>query len=170
MMKAPDTTLMPGSVFTYWKAGRSTSPVGLFGSGHFAVGIAGLDHQRTQIERIDDQLLGLLGGQAFRSAQLQHQIDVLLLLRIVVGIDDLRAGDILEIQFGSQVMHLLGIADQDQLREAFAENPVGSLQVSLFLGLGQYDRLEIALAFCLIFSTNSIAIVIYSKVLNLVPR
>lgn len=53
--------------------------------GHFAVGIAGLDHQRTQIERIDDQLLGLLGGQAFRGAQLQHQIDVLRFFGLSLG-------------------------------------------------------------------------------------
>ncbi len=50
MMKAPDTTLMPGTVFITWKAARSTLPVVFIAPAHLAVGVARLNHKAAEIE------------------------------------------------------------------------------------------------------------------------
>ena len=69
----------------------------IVGPGHLAVGVAGLHHERTQIERVDDQFLGLFLREPLGRTQLEHQIDVLLLLGVVHRIDDLRTGDMFEV-------------------------------------------------------------------------
>ena len=45
------------------------------------------------------------------------------------------------------MMDLVGIADQDQIGEAFAQNDVRGLEVSFLLGFGQDDGFDVVFGF-----------------------
>ena len=120
---------------------------GVVRTGHLAVHIAVFDHQRSQVERIDDQFFSLFAGQSFAGTQLQHQFDVLLFFRIVLGIDDRSLTDLVEVIFRGQMVDLVRVADQYQLGEALFDDLVGRLDVPLFGSFGQDDGFDLFCGF-----------------------
>ena len=116
-------------------------------TGHHAVGIAGLDHQATEIEGIFHRLAGLLYGDALLLAEFLEEFGIFLressILRVVI----LGLVKIFKSEFLSLCKGLRLIADKDHISDFISDYTVGSLKGARFERFGEHQTLRMLLSF-----------------------
>ena len=114
-MNAPETTLMPGAV----EGGAQHIAGGVEGTSHLTIGIAVLDDEATQVERILGSGASLLHGDAFVLAQFIEEFAIFLVHGFVVGVDEGGFAYVLETQFLGFFLHnlILHIARPHELAQ-----------------------------------------------------
>ena len=114
-------------------------------TGQLTVGITVLDNQTAQVEGIFYQLAGLLDGHAFFLAQLEKQLCILFLTRVVVGIDNGGLADVAQAPLHGFLGDFCGVADKNQVSYFVRQYLVGGFQGTFLRALGQHDALPIGL-------------------------
>ena len=110
---------------------------GVAGAGDQAVGVAHLDHHGAVVGGVHDLGAGLLDGDALLGAELGELLGVGLMVGGVGarGVDD---GDALDVD-------LVGVAQDDEVRQVLLDDLLGGLDGARVLALGQHDRLLVRL-------------------------
>ena len=111
-----------------------------------AVGVAVLDDEAAQIERVLHEFACLLNGHALLLAELEEQLCVFLLAGMVFGVDDSGLADIAKAPLHSLLSNLCGITDEDEVGHFVRQDLVGSLEGALLRSFGQYDALAVGLS------------------------
>ena len=115
------------------------------GAADLAVGIAALDDQAAEVERIEDGLAGHLEGHALLLAELEEELCVFFGLVAGLGIDDGSLVDMLEAQLGRIGEDFLAVADQDDVGKAVGDGAVGRGDGALLEGFREHDALPVGL-------------------------
>ena len=118
------------------------------GTADLSVGTFGLDDHASQVERVLNELAGLLNGHALLLAQLSQQGSILLTLRIVQRVDDGSLVEVCEPPLCSQFLYFLRITDEDDVCDVVSQYSVGGLKSALLCCFGEHDALLVALGAC----------------------
>ena len=114
---------------------------GVEGTSHLTIGIAVLDDEATQVERILGSGESLLHGDAFVLAQLIEEFAIFLVHGFVVGVDEGGFAYVLEAQFLGFSLNFVGVAEQYDVGQSFFQKTVGGSECTGFKTLGENDAL-----------------------------
>ena len=115
------------------------------GTADLSVGIAALDDEATEVQRIEHLLPGLLLGHALGLAQFVEQRCIIVGLGAGLGVDDGGLLHVLQTQFLGLRQNFLAVADEDDFGQLVGYGAVGSGQCALLQRFGEHDALFVAL-------------------------
>ena len=121
---------------------------GCQGAGHHAVGMAGLDHQAPQVERIAGLLAGILDGDALLLAQLGEELGVGFYHGLVGWIHPRGLLYVLKVALTGDDHGVLLLADEDHLGGADTQDVVGGAHRARFRVFGEHQLLRVLLCLC----------------------
>ena len=113
------------------------------GTGQLAVGIAVLDHQAAQVQRIVHQFAGLFDGHAFLFAQFAQQLCVFFRAGIVIRVDDSGLANVTQAPLFGAGMDFIRVAQQNQVGNSLCQYQVGSFQCAFFRAFRKDNALAV---------------------------
>ena len=112
---------------------------------HHSVGIAALDHQATEIERVTNLLASLLDRYAFLLSELLEKLGIRLCKLNIVLIDKFSFLNMLEAELKGLGKYLFFLADEYHVGYAGFYHAVGRLECTRLKRFGKHQTLAVLL-------------------------
>ena len=117
-------------------------------SADLSVGAFGLDNHASEIQRVSDELTGLLDGHSLALAEFAEELCQLLGAFEVLGVDECGLINVRQAVLLGQCVHFVWVSNEDDVGQFVGQCPVCSDERTLLGGLGQHDALAVGLRAC----------------------